>query len=243
MTPDERQMLAGLFDRVRAAAHEPRDRDAEAFIADRLRAQPEAPYVLSQAVLLQEQAIAAQAQKIEDLEGRLRDAEQRAAQAAVPAAPAGGGFLAGRSALGAAPPAPSGSWGRAPVAGGADRGIAPPVGMGMAPQGAPGAQHGPWAGAAAQPAPARGGFLSGALGAVAGVAGGMMIANALGGLFGGGGHGAQSAQAPQGADKLPAADQSQQSGFEPSGAQYQDAGWSDDSAGDFGGGGDDSFDA
>jgi hypothetical protein len=238
MTPDERQMLAGLFDRVRAAAHEPRDRDAEAFIADRLRAQPEAPYVLAQAVLLQEQAIAAQAQKIEDLEARLRDAEQRAAQAAVPAAPSGGGFLAGRSALGAAPPAPSGNWGRAPVAGGADRGIAPPVGMGMAPQGAPG----PWAGAAPQQPSRGGGFLTGALGAVAGVAGGMMIANALGGLFGGGQSG-QTAQAPQGADKLPAADQSQQGGFEPSGAQYQDAGWSDDSGGDFGGGGDDSFDA
>ena len=64
MTPDERQLLAGLFDRVRSAASAPRDRDAEAFIADQVRAQPYATYLLAQTVIMQEQTMDQAAQRI-----------------------------------------------------------------------------------------------------------------------------------------------------------------------------------
>src|SRR5690348_2035523 len=48
MTPEERQMLGGLFQRVNSAAAAPRDGEAEAFINDAVRAAPHAPYVLAQ---------------------------------------------------------------------------------------------------------------------------------------------------------------------------------------------------
>ena len=57
MSPEERQVLVELFQRTNAAASQPRDRDAEAFIAEAVRLQPYAPYLLAQAVLLQEQAM------------------------------------------------------------------------------------------------------------------------------------------------------------------------------------------
>ena len=56
MTPEERQMLAGLFERVASTAATPREPEAEAFINDAVRAQPHAPYVLAQTVLVQQQA-------------------------------------------------------------------------------------------------------------------------------------------------------------------------------------------
>ena len=54
MYPEERQMIAGLFDRVRAAEQAPRDRDAEAYIAGRAKESPNAAYTLAQVVLVQE---------------------------------------------------------------------------------------------------------------------------------------------------------------------------------------------
>ena len=68
MTPEERQMLGGLFQRVNAAAATPRDAEAESFINDAVRAAPHAPYVLSQTVLVQQQALEAAANRISQLE-------------------------------------------------------------------------------------------------------------------------------------------------------------------------------
>ena len=34
MSPEERQLLAGLFDRMKSASSAPRDQEAEAFIAE-----------------------------------------------------------------------------------------------------------------------------------------------------------------------------------------------------------------
>ncbi|MBL8587087.1 MAG: DUF2076 domain-containing protein [Methylobacteriaceae bacterium] len=238
MTPDERQMLAGLFDRVRDAARNPRDAQAEAYIAERVREAPHAAYALAQAVLVQDQALAAADERIRQLEAELREAEQARPQQ-------GGGFLggAGRSIFGdrAAPPAPAAPanpWSRAPAAGsrfGEDR-LAPPA-FGAQPA----AQGGPWANAA-QPAPARGGgFLAGALGAAAGVAGGMLLANSIGSLFGGGkeagaGHGAPTALSGHGdggsSGDLPPLDRP----FQPD-ATYQDAGYDPGSSGGFDDGG------
>ena len=80
MTPEERQMLADLFERVRGAAANPRDPQAEAFINDAVRAVPFAPYVLAQTVLVQQHALEGAAQRIAELEAQAKSAAQQPAQ-------------------------------------------------------------------------------------------------------------------------------------------------------------------
>ncbi len=197
MTPEERQMLSGLFDRVRGVAGQPRDRDAEAFIADAVRAQPYAPYVMAQTVIVQEQTLNAASARIEELEARVRQLE-----AAAPAPASSGSFLGGigKSIFGGAAPTPQAApspWSRVsapqqPLPGGAP---------GYAPQAQ---QPAPWQQPQAAPA-AGGSFLKTAAGAAVGVAGGMMLANSLSGMFGGhhnsGGFGGGASQA-SGGDSL-----------------------------------------
>ncbi len=178
MTPDERQLLTGLFDRMTGAASQPRDREAEAFIADRVRGQPYAPYLLSQTVIVQEQALRAAAEKIQALEAQVQGGPPQeetsflgnigksifgggqAAPQRQQVPPAGGAWGQGRG-YGQPQPSQGGPWGGA-------QGYAPQ--QDYAPQGG---------------APQGGGFLRGALGAAAGVAGGVLAADALRGLFGG----------------------------------------------------------
>jgi uncharacterized protein len=183
MTPDERQMLGGLFQRVNAAAATPRDAEAEAFINDAVHAAPHAPYVLAQTVLVQQQALEAAAHRIADLEAAARQgAEQGQEQ---------GSFLGnlGRTIFGggapSAPPRPDYDpqvYQRAPAPP-PPRGYAPPPPQGYPPppQGYPPQQPGPWG----QPQPSGGGFLQNAASTAAGVAGGVALGNLLGGLFGG----------------------------------------------------------
>jgi hypothetical protein len=173
MSPEERQLLAGLFERTKAAASMQRDQEAEGFINDQIKAQPAAPYLLAQTVIVQDQALQAANQRLQQLEARNRELESQAQK------PASGGFLGGL--LGGAaprqapPPPPPPGYGQPPGGpwGGqqpnfAAQGYAPQV-----PQGAPPA--------------AGGGFLKGALGAAAGVAGGVLLADSIRGLFHGGG--------------------------------------------------------
>lgn len=182
MTPEERKLLTELFERVQSAAGNRRDPEAEAFIAENVRAQPYAPYLLAQAVIVQEEGLKNAATRIEELERQLEEA--RGAQG-------GGGFLG--SIFGGqrpqhreeAPPPPSpGPWSY-------QRGSVPSAG----PQGgwgAPPPQQGGWGGgpmspqAPGQPPGQGGSFLRGALGAAAGVAGGVLLADTLRGLFTGG---------------------------------------------------------
>ena len=82
MTPEERQMLGGLFQRVNSAAATQRDPEAESFINDAVRAAPHSPYVLAQTVLVQQQALEAAANRISHRGGRAagRGAERGAWQ-------------------------------------------------------------------------------------------------------------------------------------------------------------------
>ncbi|HLW91353.1 MAG TPA: DUF2076 domain-containing protein [Roseiarcus sp.] len=174
MTPEERQLLAGLFQRVASTASTPRDGEAEAFIADAVRLQPHAPYVLAQTVLVQQQALEAAAKRVQELEAQAQNPPQETS------------FLGnlGKSLFGGgAAPAPARS---AYDAGGYARQPGPP------PQQQPYASQpyptqqqsyspGPWGAAA----PSSGGFLQNALTTAAGVAGGVMVADSLRNLFGG----------------------------------------------------------
>ena len=101
MTPDERQLITGLFDRMRAFALPQKDREAEALINQAVRAMPDAPYMLVQSVLVQEQALEAANARVQELEARVRDLEQGAQPQQ-----GGGSFLGGL--FGGHAPIPSG---------------------------------------------------------------------------------------------------------------------------------------
>jgi hypothetical protein len=192
MTPEERQMLAELFERVKPAGATPRDAEAEAFINDAVRAAPFAPYVLSQTVLVQQQALEGAARRITELEAATRQSAEQSQEH--------GSFLGnlGKTIFGGgapvAPPRPSyddSAYQRGPAPGPA---YAPPPPQGYpappppsypAPPAQPqayGAPSGPWG---APPQPRGGGFLQNAASTAAGVAGGVALGNLLGGLFGG----------------------------------------------------------
>ena len=154
MSPEERQLLVGLFERTKNAASAPRDAEAEAFIADQVRSQPAATYLLAQTVIVQEQALEGANARIKQLEAQLKEAEGKRSS----------GFLGGlfsprptelpqRQAQ-----RPTGPWGNPPP-------YAPPPPQGYAPE------------------PGGGSFLRGALGTAAGVAGGVLLADSIRNLF------------------------------------------------------------
>ncbi|MGR9171453.1 DUF2076 domain-containing protein [Rhizobium sp. KDH_Rht_773_N] len=176
MSPEERQLLTALFDRVRTAGATPRDPEAEALISEATRAQPSAAYYLAQAVIVQEKGLEAAANHIKELEERVRQLEagegdRRQAEQ--------GGFLSsifGNTQAQQPAPAP-GPWGGAPR-----EGYEQPRGYDNSRQMAQ-QPSGPWSQQAYAPS-AGGSFLRGALGTAAGVAGGMLLANSLSGIFG-----------------------------------------------------------
>ena len=183
MSPEERDLLTGLFDRIRSAANTPRDQEAETLIQDAIKAQPYAPYLLAQTVLVQDQALRAANDRLQRLEGKVKELEANAASQPR-------SFLSGLGTLfggSGPPPAPRPSAPPPPAGGGWNQAANQP-----SPQG--GFQR-PSQGYASGPAPAPGpwgaggggggGFLTGALGTAAGVAGGVLLADSIRGLFAG----------------------------------------------------------
>jgi uncharacterized protein len=83
MTPQERQMVADLFDRLASLEGERRDPDAERMIRDGLGHAPNAAFALVQSVLVQDEALKRANARIEALEHA----------AGGELAPGGGGFL------------------------------------------------------------------------------------------------------------------------------------------------------
>src|ERR1051326_7038074 len=57
MTPQEQQLITQLFQRLRQAPVQEKDPEAEALIAQGVREQPDAPYLLVQTVLIQDMAL------------------------------------------------------------------------------------------------------------------------------------------------------------------------------------------
>jgi hypothetical protein len=83
MTPQERQLVDDLFDRLSKVENAPRDPDAVAAIEQGLRRAPNAVYALVQTVLLQDEALKRANSRIQELE----------AANAAPQNQSGGGFL------------------------------------------------------------------------------------------------------------------------------------------------------
>ena len=180
MSPEERQLLTTLFDRVRTASATPRDRDAEALIEQGVREQPYTTYYLAQAVIVQEKGLEAASKHIQELEERVRQLE--AGESEHRQAEQGGGFLSSIFGSGQTQQAaqPSGPWGNAPRQSYQDRDYDDNVRPMRPQQQQP---SGPWNPQPSGPS-AGGSFLRGALGTAAGVAGGVLLANSLSGIFG-----------------------------------------------------------
>lgn len=159
MQQQERDLISGLFERLKPFESQPRDGEAESFIKGLATQQPAAPYLLVQTVLVQEQALKAAQERIAELEAK-----------AVTAQPAAAGFL------GSAPQI--GPWGGA-AASAAPRTSVPstqpstrsPLQAALAPQ-------------QQQQPPAGGSFLRTAMATAAGVAGGALLFEGIRGLMG-----------------------------------------------------------
>ena len=195
MDQKERQVIDELFGKLRQLDQQvpQRDADAERYIAQQLTAMPAAPYYMAQALLVQEQALGSLQSKVQELESQAAQRSQ-----------GGGSFLGSLFGAGAATP---------------PRPIAPPA-QGPIPQ-----QYlQPGASAAGSPwgRPMGGGFLAGAMQTAVGVAGGMLVADALSHAFSSGAS-EVGALANEAGWTAPAA--------EPA-ATAQDAGWDDPAASD-----------
>lgn len=208
MTNEERDLIARFIARVGGApqasgfsgsvpqaqpALPPIDPEADAFIAQQFQQYPQARYRMTQTAFVQEAALAEAQNRIQRLEWELQQA-RLAAEQAQQAAPQKG-FFSGLFGGGAQPPRPAGPFGAQPQPGYGQPGYGQP-GYGNQP---PPPQYPP----NYQPGMLQrggSGFLGSALTTAAGVAGGMVVGNALMNAFSGGGaaHAASAASSPWG---------------------------------------------
>src|SRR4051794_26600399 len=68
MEPQERDLIVTLLDRIKAAAGQPKDFEADALIRRAVAQQPDAPYYLVQIVLIQQLSLQQTQDRINDLE-------------------------------------------------------------------------------------------------------------------------------------------------------------------------------
>jgi hypothetical protein len=165
MTPQEQELIKGLFDRLGQLESQPRDPEAERLIAQGLAGAPHAIYALVQTVLVQDEALKRANERIEELQVQTSAAaepEQRPAS-----------FLDSmREALGGR--APHGSVPSVRTAGGDQPQGQQPQPRQMPPSGYPGA-----------PAFGSGGsFLGTAASTAAGVIGGSLLLDGIRSMFG-----------------------------------------------------------
>jgi hypothetical protein len=103
MTPEERDMLTDLANKIAQTPTQAPDPQADEFIRTNIGKRPDALYILTQTVLIQNLAIQQAQQELQEL-------KQRAAQPAAPRAGSsflGGGAIPGGSYPAAAPPFPA----------------------------------------------------------------------------------------------------------------------------------------
>jgi len=180
MTPQERQLVDDLFDRLSKLENAPRDPDAIAAISDGLRKAPGAIYALVQTTLLQDEALKRAHNRIQELEA-----------AHAPEQAQSGGFLdtmrdtlfGGGPARGSVPNVPPRD--SRPVWNTGQAMPQPQPGYGQPPYGQAYGQ-GPGQGYGAPPVGGGGGsFLGTAAAAAAGVVGGSLLLSSIRGMMGG----------------------------------------------------------
>lgn len=201
MTPDERQLISDLFNRMRANGAVEKDRDAESLINQSARQTPDAAYLLVQSVLAQEHYLQEAAARIQELEAQNRELEDQLVemqQAQSSQRSSGGSFLGGIFGGSRQPePTPARTTGSVPAfgqrpasAGGSYGRPGSPWGQQPAQRGAAGGfgqpAYGQQGGAVPAQPPAQSGgpsFMRSAMTTAAGVAGGMLAANAISGML------------------------------------------------------------
>lgn len=232
MTPEERQMIAGLFDRMRSYGTPEKDREADTLINEAVRSTPDASYMLVQSVLVQEHALQEAGNRIKDLEEQVRSLQQREDQ---PKSSGSGSFLGGL--LGGGRPVSQPGASSVPVIGS----------RAPAPSAFDQDQQRPWSQSAPQQQaapPAGGGFLRSAMATAAGVAGGLLAAGAIRDLMGGHANAnttaasAEQAKQDREQDARQDASDTEQARQDQEQDALQDASDDDSSWGDDGGGGD-----
>lgn len=170
MTPQEKDLVTQLLQRLKQAGGAAKDPEAETLIRQAMAAQPDAPYYLVQTVLMQDMALA-------DAQRRIADLERQAQPTAAPQ----------RSFLGGSVPS-AGPWARAQPA-------APPPVWGGQPAAPMQPQMQQPTAPMMQPS-ATSGFLRSAAATAAGIAGGALLFQGIQSMFGHGFGGAGFAQQP-----------------------------------------------
>lgn len=249
MTPQERDLVQGLLDRLASAPPQQKDPEAEALIRAAVQRNPDAAYLLVQSTIVQDFALQEAQKRISDLE-----AQVAAAQATSVRAPAGNtasflpqGPWSNRAAAPPPPPTPETATMGAPARPGWGVGAVPP---------APPPAYGQQAYAQPQQGPS---FLRQTATMAAGVAGGALLFQGIQSLFSG--HsmfgGVANAAGMPGevinetvnnyyGDQPPVPQERPDPGNQPDQAAwgdqgggvdqgYQDAGYDDQGGGDFGG--------
>ena len=181
MTPEERNLVTDLFDRLARLEESPRDREAEHLIQDGLRQAPNAPYALVQTALVQDEALRRANARIQELEGGAPEQRQ-----------SGGFHDSMRDAI-FGPGQSQGGSGSVPNVRAPDIGSRPVWNSGQAMQqtqnpGQYGGQYGQPYGAPQAPMGGGGSFLGTAAAAAAGVVGGSLLLGSIRSMMGGGGH-------------------------------------------------------
>jgi hypothetical protein len=209
MTPQERQMIDELFDRLSKLEGAPRDPDAVAAIADGLRKSPNALYALVQTVLVQDEALKRANSRIQELEA-----------AGTPAQNQSGGFLDSmrESVFGQSQPRGSVPNVRPPEtpsrpiwnSGQVMQQAQPPGQYSQAPYGAAQAPPQPYGAPQAPTGGGGGSFLGTAAAAAAGMVGGSLLLGGIRSMMGGShsGFGEASAFGDRGLSQNPWTDQS-----------------------------------
>jgi hypothetical protein len=194
MTPQERQLVDDLFDRLSRLETAPRDPDAEAAVADGLKRAPHAVYALVQTALVQDEALKRADARIRELSGEneqephpqegfldtMRNALMGNSRTSVPSVrPGGTGGPDPRWNSGGTGVTPPPYAGPAPAYGGPAQGAMPPVGSGGS------------------------SFLGTAAASAAGAIGGALLLNSISSMFGQRGGGSAFASVPQQSSSSP----------------------------------------
>lgn len=203
MTPQERQMVDELFDRLSKLENAPRDPDAVAAITQGLRKAPNAVYALVQTVLLQDEALKRANSRIQELEAACAGEQHQS-----------GGFLDSMRDAIFGPDQPRGS---VPNVRPPETGSRPVWNSGQAMQQSqsPGQYNQPPPygqpyGAPQSPIGGGGSFLGTAAATAAGMVGGSLLLNSIRSMMGGShyGFGDSASLGDRGAGQTPWSDQS-----------------------------------
>jgi hypothetical protein len=174
MTPEERQLIDDLFDRLARLEANPRDQDAERAIAEGLKRAPHAAYALVQTALVQDEALKRADARIRELSVTAQPPEQQSSFLDTMRSALGSSRTSVPSVRSGAPSGPDPRWnqgGSMPNAGPVP-GYAPPSGYGPAPG------YGP------TPGYGGGSFLGTAAATAAGAIGGALLLNSISSMFG-----------------------------------------------------------